>query len=437
MELKLVKHADVYPSEGNPREDFGDLEGLAATLAVNPAYPGEPLNPPVLVRDGGVYRIVDGERRWRAMELAGTKEFHAVVCDDWDDADAALAMLATDDKKELTEVERSKGAQRALLLGVEPEMVEKAARKRGMRSVKRAAGRLGAEAECMSLDHLLAVDELAEWPELAEQVAAADEKSWERAYDAAKAQLERDKAEKALRDAAARLRLDLVEQGEADTAGMAYALTCRTPADLEAAAEEYAGGAMYVARSTSYDGARVAVYTALPDDEEADPEQQAALERAESWLVRMTDAHASATQFLAERLAGGGFLPGNAMAMAAEDYLGDAGQQWSERSRASEFLGRFELDAPKEDGAARGMLGAALLRRLADGCAPGMGDMMAAAGAAGEPMIEYSANRILRCCDYCAAAMEDGWQAPDEDVQLMCKLTGLADAALAEDEKED
>lgn len=82
MELKLVKTDDAYPSEGNPREDFGDLEALAATFALNPANPGEPLNPPVLVRDGEVYRIVDGERRWRAMGIAGTKAFHAIVCED-------------------------------------------------------------------------------------------------------------------------------------------------------------------------------------------------------------------------------------------------------------------------------------------------------------------------------------------------------------------
>lgn len=37
MELKLVKTDDAYPSEGNPREDFGDLEALAATFALNPA----------------------------------------------------------------------------------------------------------------------------------------------------------------------------------------------------------------------------------------------------------------------------------------------------------------------------------------------------------------------------------------------------------------
>ena len=64
-------------------------------------------------------------------------------------------------------------------------------------------------------------------------------------------------------------------------------------------------------------------------------------------------------------------------------------------------------------------------------------DMMAAAGATGEPMREYSARRIIELCDYLAAAMEDGWQPAREDVDLMYKLTGLADAALAEDEKEE
>lgn len=161
MQLKRVKTIDVYPDEGNPREDMGDLDALAASLELNPARPGEPLNPPLLVQDGGVYRIVDGERRWRAMSMAGTEEFDAVVCEDWADADAALAMLATDDKKPLNEVERSRGVQRALLLGVEPQKVEKAARRKGLKKVKKAAERLGGEAELMSLDHLLAVAELA------------------------------------------------------------------------------------------------------------------------------------------------------------------------------------------------------------------------------------------------------------------------------------
>ncbi len=59
-----VPLADIRPSGQNPRHDFGDIDALAETIR---ATGGEPLNPPVLVADGNVYRIVDGERRYRAL----------------------------------------------------------------------------------------------------------------------------------------------------------------------------------------------------------------------------------------------------------------------------------------------------------------------------------------------------------------------------------
>lgn len=124
MKLERVKHADVYPSDGNPRRDFGDLKSMAEGFQLNPENPGEPLTPPIVVRDGQVFRIVDGERRWRAMQIAGTKEFSAIVCDDWDDADAALAMLATDDKKALDEVERNPEGMAYVLASFNPDDLE-------------------------------------------------------------------------------------------------------------------------------------------------------------------------------------------------------------------------------------------------------------------------------------------------------------------------
>ena len=55
---------DIVPSKTNPRGDFGDISALAETIR---ATGGEPVNPPVLVRDGNICRIVDGERRYRAL----------------------------------------------------------------------------------------------------------------------------------------------------------------------------------------------------------------------------------------------------------------------------------------------------------------------------------------------------------------------------------
>jgi hypothetical protein len=124
----VVKTLLVDPDPNNPRKDMGDLAALAATFTINPERPGEPINPPIVVKDGSRYRIVDGERRFRAMLEALQPSFTAIVADSLDDANTLLAMLATDDKKQLTTLERSIGVQQMLTLGITPEVVAKAAR---------------------------------------------------------------------------------------------------------------------------------------------------------------------------------------------------------------------------------------------------------------------------------------------------------------------
>lgn len=432
MQLKRVKTADVYPSEGNPREDMGDLEALAASFELNPAHPGEPLNPPLLVQDGGVYRIVDGERRWRAMGIAGTEEFDAVVCEDWADADAALAMLATDDKKPLDEVERSRGVQRALLLGVEPQKVEKAARRKGLRKVKKAAERLGGEAELMSLDHLLAVAELAdENPRLSDEVANADEGTWERVYRDAKEQVERERAAQALRDKAAELRLDL-EEGAERPEGMCYALTCRTPEDLEAAAEEYAGGALYILSVSAWDGARVVVYTA-PPDEEADPEREAAKERLDAMAERVGDMLHSVRAFLVPRL----MRPTacselrECMDEAVKAWLGDREAQWTWGGKASRWLDEAEWEGERPRGGADGMVLAAIMREWLQSAEPSAAVLGMACGL--DAMQGYGRDQLKAFLDAMGAAVGDGWQASREDMALMAELS----AACKEDDNDE
>lgn len=162
MELKTIPIEDVIPDPNNPRRDFGDLEALADSFELNANAPGEPVNPPVVVQDGSMYRLIDGERRYRAMKKRGqVSEIHAVVCADADEANAMLSMLTTDDKEQLTEAERSRGVQQMLLLGVDPVKVERAGRiGRGSAArVRRAMDAAGEKAETMTLDFLLALDE--------------------------------------------------------------------------------------------------------------------------------------------------------------------------------------------------------------------------------------------------------------------------------------
>ena len=117
-----VPLASVSPSGQNPRRDFGDVSALARSIA---ATGGQPVNP-IVVADAGdgpdgmpVYRIVDGERRYRALLELGAEEADALVCSDWSEAEDAVAMMATDDKKGLTEEERARGFQGLLSLDLD------------------------------------------------------------------------------------------------------------------------------------------------------------------------------------------------------------------------------------------------------------------------------------------------------------------------------
>lgn len=124
-----VPLASVRPDEKNPREDFGDIDALARTIA---ATGGDPVNPIVCVRDGNAYRIVDGERRYRAVSKLRGKDpdatIEAIVFDTLDAARALTAMLATDDKRPLSDAERGRGVQDMLILGVDDEVIAGAAR---------------------------------------------------------------------------------------------------------------------------------------------------------------------------------------------------------------------------------------------------------------------------------------------------------------------
>lgn len=117
--MERIALADIRPDANNPRKDFGDLGVLAASFDVTPDRPGEPLTPPIVVQDGNVYRIVDGERRYRAMRDAGkVEDCLCMVFDDMSEASSVVAMMATDNKEELSDEERAQGIQQLLIFGV-------------------------------------------------------------------------------------------------------------------------------------------------------------------------------------------------------------------------------------------------------------------------------------------------------------------------------
>lgn len=180
MNLEVVNIDDVYPNENNPRKKFEGIPQLAASFDLNQERPGEPFIPPILVRDGGIYHIVDGERRYRAMRHRKARKFAANVCDDMDEANALVAAMATDDKQPLTEIEKSRGVQQMLLLGVDLTSVDKATKGKGQaRRINHAMIVVDDAAEDMTIDRLLAIDEFADDKAAVEELTNCQEKDWQ------------------------------------------------------------------------------------------------------------------------------------------------------------------------------------------------------------------------------------------------------------------
>lgn len=192
FEKKSVRLGDIRPSGQNLREDFGDIGALARSIE---ATGGEPLNPPVVVADGNVYRIVDGERRYRALSsiYGEDREVSALVADTMDEANELVAMLATDDKRQLTEAERARGVQQMLVLGVDEQRIERASRATAgqIRAARKLRGRIDAGVQ-VTLEQLEAASAFDDEKDVEAVLAAGD--GWAGKADQIRRRNEREEA---------------------------------------------------------------------------------------------------------------------------------------------------------------------------------------------------------------------------------------------------
>lgn len=191
FEKRAVRLGDIRPSEQNPREDFGDIGALARSIE---ATGGEPLNPVVVVADGNVYRIVDGERRYRALSsiYGEDREVSALVAESMDEANELVAMLATDDKRQLTEAERARGVQQMLVLGIDEQRIERASRATAgqIRAARKLRGSI--EGRQVTLDQLEAASAFDDEKDVEAVLAAGD--GWAGKADSIRRRNEREEA---------------------------------------------------------------------------------------------------------------------------------------------------------------------------------------------------------------------------------------------------
>ena len=102
-----LRISQIDPTPGQPRKEF-DGEALAQ-LADSIGAHG--VLQPILVREVAPdrYRIVAGERRWRASKMAGLSEIPAIVVDISDREAAEIALIENIQREDLNPIEEALG----------------------------------------------------------------------------------------------------------------------------------------------------------------------------------------------------------------------------------------------------------------------------------------------------------------------------------------
>ncbi len=102
--LKLV---EIEPNKNQPRRAFDTekLEALRSSIAEHGVIQ------PILVTptQNGTYKIVAGERRWRAAKLAGLKEMPCVIRDFQEQTVMELALVENLQREDLNPIEEAEG----------------------------------------------------------------------------------------------------------------------------------------------------------------------------------------------------------------------------------------------------------------------------------------------------------------------------------------
>ena len=108
--LAMLAVADIVPHPGQPRRHFAEeaLAELAASIAARGVIQ------PVIVtpRGSGRYRLVAGERRWRAAQRAQLHEIPAIIRDLTEREVTALALIENLQREDLNPIEEARAYHR-------------------------------------------------------------------------------------------------------------------------------------------------------------------------------------------------------------------------------------------------------------------------------------------------------------------------------------
>ena len=311
--MELVDIEDVYPYEEvgvrmNPRDTSSKecreyIAQLAEQFKYNRLNPGQPRVRPILYKDGGIYQIVDGECRYEAMRLIGTRKFYADVFDDLADAEtarreAAKAMVETDAKRALTPEEMSRGVQTMLALDVPDEEVAAASGvDRGkVARARRAAKAAGDAAYDMTLDRLIAIADFEGDAEAVAKLRDCPAKDWRRVYEGLVAERGRKAAMEAMAEAAEKTGVEIVaETPEGYKAARTF--SPHNQGQLEDYLESHGAGSVAVVTQHGLTFVEPAA-----DGERADEDAQREAQEKADFYAAYADAETARCKWVGERV---------------------------------------------------------------------------------------------------------------------------------------
>ena len=106
---QMIRVSDIEPNPDQPRKAFDEAE--LSSLSASIAEYG--LLQPILVAESGflagTYRIIAGERRWRASMMAGLDEIPCVIFDGDELAAAQVALVENIQRSDLNPIEEAMG----------------------------------------------------------------------------------------------------------------------------------------------------------------------------------------------------------------------------------------------------------------------------------------------------------------------------------------
>lgn len=106
-DISQIKLSLIEPNRNQPRKNFDNekIEALANSIKENG------LIQPIIITPSknGMYKIVAGERRWRASKKAGLKEIPAVIRDYSDEQVAEIALIENLQREDLNPIEEALG----------------------------------------------------------------------------------------------------------------------------------------------------------------------------------------------------------------------------------------------------------------------------------------------------------------------------------------